>query len=445
MLSVNEKIFYSEKINGVLSDEALIGSMLRFEAAVALSQARSGIIPSGAAQAIERNCTPEKLNFSKLAQEARLGGNVVIPLVKQLTKLVGEDDREAANYVHFGVTSQDVIDSSYMICLKEATIRLERDLQLLVNQLADLTRKHRGTIMAGRTFLQQARPITFGLKTAGWLDALLRSRKSIREELGEAFTLQLGGAVGTLSSMQDHGIRVAEALGEMLGLAVPDKPWHSQRDRLVSLASCYGILTGNLGKMAKDISLLSQTEIAEVMEPVSEGKGGSSAMPHKVNPAGCICILANSARVPSLLSTLHVALVGDHERATGLWHAEWQTITDLVQLTGGALARAVEITDGLVVDGKQMLNNLELTRGLIYAENVAIALAPLMDRAQAHLLIEQCCLEARRNSLHLKDVCLNHPMIRKLLEPSEIEVCFDPTHSLGVSKEFIDRVLERLG
>jgi 3-carboxy-cis,cis-muconate cycloisomerase len=441
MQNLYGRIFYSQKISGLFTDEAMVSSMLKVEAAIARAQADCDIIPRPAATVIGNNCTVEKIDLNLLIEAAPLGGNVIIPLVNQLTGQVAKESADAARYVHFGLTSQDIADTSLMIRLKEATVIIEKDLRLLMEHLVLLTKKHRTTLMTGRSFLHHARPITFGFKTAGWLDSLVRSAKSIRDMINEIFVLQLGGAVGTLPFMEGRGLQVQERLAETLGLEIPVKPWHAQRDRLATLASVYGVLSGNLGKIARDISLLSQTEIAEVMEPPGEGKGGSSAMPNKLNPVGCISILANVARTAPLVSTMLTAMVQDHERATGLWHAEWETITDLVQLTGGALSRAVEIIPGLVIDESQMLINMNLTGGLIFSENVATALSPSMDRVQAHRLVAECCVEARRKSVHLKEICSGHPVIMDHLSELQLQQCFDPELSLGMCQDFIERVL----
>src|SRR5689334_8388904 len=327
MHNLYEKIFYSKKVNELFTNEAIITAMLRFESALAKAQATHNIIQMSAATVIEKNCKVEKINIEQLIKEAANGGNINIPLVKQLTSIVKKENDEAAKYVHFGATSQDVIDTALMLQLKSAVKLIAEDLEQLIEQLKDLTKEHAKTIMVGRSFMQHARPITFGYKTAGWLDSLLRSRQAIQSLLGENFVLQFGGAVGTLSVIDKKGLEVSETMSEELGLGLPEKPWHTQRDRLATIATTLGILSGNIGKMARDISLLSQTEIGEVMESSIKGTGGSSTMPHKKNPVGCIAILANADRIPGLVSTILSSAIQDHERATGLWHAEWQTIT----------------------------------------------------------------------------------------------------------------------
>jgi 3-carboxy-cis,cis-muconate cycloisomerase len=440
MQNLYERIFYNEKVNKLFTDEATITYLLRFEGALAQAQAKHNVIPGKAASIINECCKVENINKEQLISDAVLGGNIAIPLVKQLTAFVKQKDKEAAKYVHFGATSQDVIDTALMLQVKDAVQIMAVDMKQLNQQLIALLEGHKVTLMIGRSFMQQARPISFGYKVAGWLEPLIRSQKAIDELLKDGFVLQLGGAVGTLSNMPEKGIQVSETMSKLLLLNNPSKPWHTERDYFVNIVITLGILTGNLGKIAKDISLLMQTEIAEVMEPSGEGKGGSSTMPHKRNPVGCVAILANAARVPSLVSTMLSSMLQDHERAMGLWHAEWDTISDIVQLTAGCLRKAVEVTDGLEVRKEQMLYNLELTKGLIYAENVSLALAEKIGKQDAHQLIEQLSKEAQEKGIHLRDLVLSNNTVTKHLTTIQIENLFNPQLSLGLCEEYIKRV-----
>jgi 3-carboxy-cis,cis-muconate cycloisomerase len=443
MQQLYETIFYHPKVAQLFKDEAIIQYMLQFESALALAQAKHGIIPGEAAQIIDHCCKIENINLGHLITEAALGGNVNIPLVKQLTSIVKGKDAAAAKYVHYGATSQDVIDSAMMMQLKDAVALIAIDLDILVKQLTLLVETHRSTVMIGRSFMQQARPITFGFKVAHWLDGILRSRKKLEDVRSQNFVLQLGGAVGTLHGMMGKGWKVAETMSDLLGLHMPSLPWHTQRDRLAEVATTLGILSGNLGKIAKDISLLMQTEIAEVYEPSGAGKGGSSTMPHKRNPVGCIAILANTQRVPFLVATMLNAMVQDHERATGAWHAEWETMSAVVQLTAGTLHKSIEVTDGLEVDAEQMLRNIGLTKGLIFAENVSLALAEKIGKQEAHHLIENCCQTVQVMNVHLKELIVKNKMIRQHLTSAQIETLFDPAMSVGLCEELINRVLSK--
>ena len=441
MQGLFQAIFYTEKVNALFTNEASIAYMLQFESALATAQAKHGVIPQDAAEIIADSCNVEGISITQLITDAGLGGNVNIPLVKQLTRVVRQKDIAASKFVHFGATSQDVIDTALMQQLRDAIKFIDADLNQLIKQLISLVAEHRNTLMVGRSFMQHARPITFGYKAADWLHALLRSKEAIDNLLKNHFLLQLGGAIGTLYGMHEKGLQVAETMSELLDLKNPVKPWHTEGDRFAAIATTLGILTGNVAKMAKDISLLMQTEIAEVFEPSAKGKGGSSTMPHKRNPVACIAILANHARVPSLVATIISCMAQDHERATGLWHATWETIADITKLTAGAVKKAVELTDGLDVDKEQMLLNLEKTNGLIYAENLSLALADKIGKEAAHELVEACCKEAQTTQIHLKEIALNNNIIRQHLG-DRIQELFDPVHSTGFCEKFITGVLE---
>ncbi len=442
MQRLYEDLFYSKPVNELFTDESFIKYMLCFEAALARAQAEQGLIPDAAAKTIEACCKIENINIELLIEQISLGGNPNIPLIKQLTQAVASKDAEASKYVHFGATSQDVIDTATVLQLKDALLLMTTDLDLLIKQLVDLIKTHRNTLMMGRSFKQHSRPITFGFKVARWLDSLLRSRNQLGGLSQHNLMLQLGGAVGTLSSMEDKGLRIAEAMAKILDLNVPAISWHSQRDRFAGVATTLGILQGNIGKLAEDIHLLMQTETGEVFEPFSPGKGASSSMPHKRNPVGCIAIRANSKRIPGLVSTMLYCLDGDHERATGNWHAEWETLSAIVQLSAGSVRQAVAITDGLEVDAKRMRINLEQTRGLIYAENLLVTLTKHIGKTDAEDLVEKNCKEATKQGIHLKELIRKSPEVMKYISPDKIEDLFDPKNSVGLCEEFINRVLK---
>jgi len=443
MQGLYENLFYSKAVNELFEDKAFIGYMLRFEASLAKAQANCDLIPVSAAVIIEKCCDVKNIDISLLKEQIALSGNAAIPLVKQLTKIVDKQSPDASRYVHFGATSQDVIDTAIMLQLKAAFGTIQSDLGKLIGQLVFLAKTHRETVMIGRTFLQQARPVTFGFKVACWLDGLLRSKQRIERLLNENFVLQLGGAVGTLSGMEGKGIRVAEEMCKELGLNTPLITWHTQRDRMVEAGAALGILAGNIGKIGTDISLLMQTEVAEVLEPFAAGKGGSSAMPHKRNPVSSIVCIANAQRIPPLVSSLMAGMVQDHERATGAWHAEWETMAAIVKLTAGSLTQALVLTDGLEVDANRMRHNLELTNGLIYAENVSHALSGTMNKTAAHELVEKWCLRAKEEGRYLKEIIKEDAGVGESLK-EQLDQIFDPMNSLGMCSEFIDRILNSI-
>ncbi|CAN5710628.1 3-carboxy-cis,cis-muconate cycloisomerase [soil metagenome] len=444
MQRVYENLFYKKQVNEIFTTESFIQYMLRFEATLVNAQATHNLIPTSAAENIEENCTVSNINIESLIAEVAGGGNAAIPLIKQLTQAVKAKDTIAAKYVHFGATSQDVIDTAIALQLRDALKIIDTDIQQLILQLVSLIEIHRNAIMIGRSFMQHARPITFGFKVACWLDGLLHSKKRIEKLLAENFVLQLGGAVGTLSGMQEKGLQVAETMSTLLQLNMPAISWHTQRDRFAETATTLGIFIGNVGKIAKDISLLMQTEIAEVFEPSVPGKGGSSTMPHKRNPVGCIAILANAQRIPNLVATILSSMVQDHERATGNWHAEWETIIDIVQLTAGIVHQACIVTNGLEVDTAKMRSNIELTNGLIYAENVSLALAEYIGKSDAHTLMEELCKKAVQQKIHLKELVQKNDAVTKFLSSENIDALFDPQNSTEISDLFISRVLDRL-
>ena len=442
MQRLYETLFYSKAVNEIYTNESIIKYMLQFESALAKAQATQGVIPVSAAATIVSCCKIENISIEPLIEQAALGGNINIPFVKQLTEVVTKTDAEAGKYVHFGATSQDVIDTATILQLKAAHTLIVHDLDVLIATLTKIIKEHRRTLMVGRSFMQHARPITFGFKVACWLDGLLRSKKRLSKIMAENLVLQLGGAVGTLSGMPGKGLATAEAMCSALELTMPRIPWHTQRDRIAEIATTLGILTGSLRKIAKDISLLMQTEIAEVFESRESGKGGSSTMPHKRNPVGCISILANSARVPALVSTMISAMEQDHERGTGSWHSEWETLTDIVQLTAGATHNACLVINGLQVDKEKMRSNIELTKGLIYAENISLALAEHLGKATAHLLLETLCEQAIMQKVHLKMLVQKNETVVKHLSQDQIDALFNPENSIGMCDTWIDRVLD---
>ncbi len=443
-----ENLFYDKKVNALFSNEATVTYMLQFEAALAQAQAQYGLIPQDAADAITEICKIENIDMAKLIEDVRLGANVPIPLVKQLTtlnpKLKIQNFLEANKYVHFGATSQDVVDTALMLQVRDAVEIIVINVNIVINQLVFLIKEHQNTLMIGRSFMQQAKPITFGFKVATWLDGVLRAKKRLLYILEENFTVQLGGAVGHLSSMPKNGFEIAQALGDILKLNTPPLSWHTQRDRFVEIATTLGILTGTLSKIAKDVSLLMQTEIAEVFEPSGAGKGGSSTMPHKRNPVSCMAILANAQRVPPLVSTMLLSMTQDHERATGAWHAEWETLSDIVKLSAGTVKQAVEMTNGLEVNTEQMLKNIDCTEGLIFAENVSLALSSKIGKAAAHELVENACKTAVLNKKHLKSVLREDNIVTEHLSDKELKTCFKPENSIGLCNVFIDNVLKNV-
>ncbi len=357
-MSLYRTLFYQPEVSALYSDEATITYMLRVESALARGQAQHGLIPGSTADEIASCCSAQHIDIEELVVAIPLGANACIPLVNQLRSVVKKQYPDAANYVHVGATSQDIIDTATMIQTREAVQLIDRDLHQLSAQLNTLALEHDHTPMAGRTLLQQANPITFGYKIRTWLDGLGRSATRLEQLLANGFALQLGGPVGNLNTMGEAGPAIANTMANELGLINPPMAWHTQRDRVTEIAADLGMLVGAVAKMATDIALMMQTEIGEVQEPPGEGKGGSSSMPHKRNPVSAVAIRAIAGRTPQLVATLFGSLVQDHERASGAWHTEWEPLAELVQLTAGAVHQAVIMTDGLVVHADRMQQNL---------------------------------------------------------------------------------------
>jgi 3-carboxy-cis,cis-muconate cycloisomerase len=430
-------------LDDIFSDRIQVQRMLDFEAGLARAEAHVGVIPSAAAVVIGKKCHAELIDFSSLSRSAASSGNLAIPLVKQLTSLVAQENPEAARYVHWGATSQDAIDTGLVLQLGESLGLIGAELERLSRSTAELVSKYRSTPVAARTWMQHALPTTFGFKAACWLDALNRRRARLSALHRQNLVLQFGGAVGTLAALNGRGLDVAQALAKELQLPLPEIPWHSHRDRIVEVASALGILTGTLAKIARDISLHAQTELSELSEPAAAGRGGSSTMPHKRNPVTSAVILSAATRVPALVSTMLSAMVQEDERGIGGWHAEWETLPEIVQLSGGALHHLTEILPSLEIDSHKMRDNLDLTKGLIFAEAVSMALAEKIGLPQAHQLLDVATNRARSANAHLRDVLSRDPQITKHLYTADLDRLFDPQQYLGVANLFIDRVLSQ--
>ena len=434
----------SAAMRTVCHDATYLQHMLDFEAALARAEAATGVVPASAAGPITNACKAEAFDLSALAEAATRSGNLAIPLVKALTANVARADADAARYVHWGATSQDVIDTAAMLTLRAAIDALIPDLDRAIAGFAKLAKQHRATAMVARTWLQHALPMPFGLKLAEYAAALHRSRARLQRMRKETLALQFGGAAGTLAALGDNGWRVAEKLAQELKLPLPDAPWHTHRDRMAEAASVLAILTGTCGKIARDVSLMMQTDVAEAFEPSGEGRGGSSTMPHKRNPVAAATALAAATMAPNLAATMFAAQVQDHERSAGPWHAEWPTLPMLLLVTSGALAAIVDIAEGLEVDAARMRVNLDVTHGLIMAESVTMALAEKIGKSEAHHLMEAASKKAVAEKKDLRDVLTRDPKVTAHLDAGKIERLFEPMAYQGVSQILIDRLLASL-
>lgn len=433
--------FTARDMREVFCDQGRVQAMLDFEAALARAEARVGLIPSSAVAPIATACDAGLYDFAALGEAIATAGNSAIPLVKALGKQIASSDAEAERYVHLGATSQDVMDSGLVLQLRQALALIEDQLAQLADSLAAQAQRFATTPLAGRTWLQHATPVTLGMKIAGWLGAVTRSRQRLQELKPRLLVLQFGGASGTLAALGAQALPIAEALAEELQLTLPEQPWHTQRDRIVEFGAVLGLIAGSLGKFGRDISLLMQTEAAEVFEPAAPGKGGSSTMPHKRNPVGAAVLIGAATRVPGLVSTLFSAMPQEHERSLGLWHAEWETLPEICCLVSGSLQQARLLAEGLEVDAARMARNLELTQGLVLAEAVSIVLAQRVGRDTAHHLLEQCCKRAVAEQRHLRAVLADEPQVTAELSGAELDDLLNPAHYLGQAQVWVERAV----
>ena len=435
-----ESLATTEPLADVFSDRSILRAMLDFEVALARVEARFDVIPREAAEVIAQAANPDLFDAPDLAREALRAGTPAIPFVKALTERVRSTDRKAARFVHWGATSQDVVDTAFVLLLKQARPLLEADHVRLDDALRNLSEQHKDTVMLGRTLLQPAPPVTFGLKAAGWMAAAQRGWTRIASRFVEALLLQFGGASGTLASLGDKGVAVGRALAEELDLPYPDAPWHTHRDRLAALVAACGVDTGSLGKMARDISLLMQSEVGEAAEPGGDGRGGSSAMPHKHNPIACSLTLAAAHRVPGLVAAFLSSMVQEHERGVGGWQAEWPTVAAVVQATGLAVASMAEVAEGLSVDPARMRANIEATRGVIFAERVVMMLGASLGRDAAHKLLEEATRQSVAQNRRLIEVLEEIPEITRAIPLDVLRTLDTPEDYLGAAEEFRKRL-----
>lgn len=425
-------------------DTAHLQAMLDVEVALAEALAAEGLIPATVVAAIRGAARAELYDGAALGARAAEAGNLAIPLIEQLTAQVASSDVNAARYVHWGATSQDILDTALVLELRREVPRIIQHIDHAITAAAAHARRHARLAGPGRTWLQHATPVTFGLKAAGWAGLLDRVRRDLELALEGAAVLQFGGASGTLAALGGRGLAVAQALGAQLGLTVPPKPWHTERDRLVHLASALGLVAGAMGKIGRDLALLAQTEVGEAREAAAPGRGGSSAMPHKQNPVAAAVAIAASIRAPALVAVMLAAMPQEHERGLGGWQAEWDTLPELVSLCESSARVMAEALEHLVVDAERMAANLDLTRGLLNAESVAMALAGQIGIRAAHDLVSRASGEARQGNRPLADVLKQDRAIMAHLTPEQIDTLLVPDRYLGMADTFIERVLASL-
>ena len=424
------------------SQHARIQAMLDVEAALAEAEASVDIIPQEAATAIRAAADAGLYDIAVLESEAERAGNLAIPLVRHLTARVAASSPEMARYVHWGATSQDIIDTGLVLQLRSAVPVVAQDLKRAADAAAAHAERHAKTTMPGRTWLQQATPITFGLKAAGWCDALDRAAARLDVRLDDASVLQFGGASGTLAALGDRGPAVAANLGKVLHLSVPAMPWHAHRDRLAALACALGVATGTAGKIGRDLGLLSQTEVGEAHEAASNA-GGSSTMPHKRNPVRASVIIAAALRAPGLVATILSSMLQEHERGLGGWQAEWHVIPDLVTTAGDAARVLADALDALVVDPARMRANVDLTGGLTQSEAISMRLAQTLGKHEAHTIVERAAARAADEHRSFSDVLAGEPAVVQALSGADLDQLLSADAYLGSAETFIANVLAR--
>jgi nitrosuccinate lyase len=436
-------------VEGITCDEAWLSAMLEAEAALARAQARLGLMSAAHAEVITKSAEAGGLDVVTLARASRAAANPVVALVPAFTALVAAVDPEAAEYVHRGSTSQDVLDSAAMLIARRVLAQIDGDLSKVAAALAALAEEHRDTLVAGRTLAQHAVPTTFGLKAAGWLQLVLDALARVRSVASAGLPASLGGAAGTLAAYGEfaklegrpahHGVELIAPFAEELGLAEPVLPWHTVRTPIADLGAVLSFVTGALGKFAVDVQTLSRTEIGEVTEPAAAGRGASSAMPQKRNPVLATLIVSAARQVPALALVLAQSMVAEDERPAGAWHAEWQALREALRLTGGAAHTAVELAEGLEVHPDRMRANIAMTRGAVVAERLAVALTPLLGKANAKAVLTRAAAEASTTGTSLGDVLRDLPE----LADADLDDLLDPANYTGAAGHLVDRVLLR--
>ncbi|WP_432239532.1 class-II fumarase/aspartase family protein [Herbaspirillum robiniae] len=429
--------FGTAAMRNIFSDQSLIQRYIDVEVALAKAEARVGVIPAEAAEAIARESKIERIDFDHMRHETDIVGYPILPLVHQLVAMCGD----AGRYVHWGATTQDIMDTANALQVRDALDIIDADIVALRKILADLAVKHRDTPMAGRTHLQQALPVTFGYKVAIWLAMFDRHQERLVQLRPRVAVVEFAGAAGTLASIGEKGFDVQKALAEELGLGVPATTWHVARDGFAEAVNLLALITGSLGKIALDIMIMASTEFAEVYEPFVKGRGASSTMPQKRNPISSELMLAASKAVRQHAGLMVDAMVQDFERATGPWHAEWIAIPESFILSAGALHQARFALGGLIVDTDQMKRNLGISRGLIVAEAVMMGMAPYIGRQQAHDVVYDACRTVNEKGGTLAEALAALPAVTEHFDRAAIDRMTDPANYLGLAPQMVDRAV----
>jgi 3-carboxy-cis,cis-muconate cycloisomerase len=436
---VAEQPFASKRVSGIFSSRARVAAMLRFEAAIAAAEADVGLVPEEAAAAIAAACDVARFDIAALERDGAVAGTLAIPLVLRLTEAVPE---EARGWVHLGATSQDVLDTAMMLQARDALDVIAQELRGVGDACAALAQDHRATVMPGRTLLQHATPVTFGLKAAHWLGLATRQLARL-SALRASLPVQLGGAAGTLAALGVEGRRVTERLAERLELAVPDLPWHTDRDMVAHLTGSLAIAAGAMAKIATDVVLAMQTEVAEMAEGPTPGAGASSTMPQKRNPVRAPAAIAAARLTAGAASVVLHGLAQEHERAVGSWHAEWAAVPEVFRYSAGAVEHARAIVEDLEVDPDRMRSNLDAGGGLLMAEALVTALVSHVGRDEAFRLVARASQRAAHDGIPLRSAAQADEAIREALAPQGVDAALEPASYLGSAEQFVARALER--
>jgi 3-carboxy-cis,cis-muconate cycloisomerase len=447
-VSIFDSFLTTPDMIAVFDDAAIVQAMFRFEGALSKAQADEGLLPAAAARAIGAVCNAQLYDVNAIINAGRRAGSLAIPLVKELTRTVALYDADAATHVHWGSTSQDVIDTAMVLATRDALRLLDDGLRDLNAHLLQLAERHLATPVLARTLMQPAQVTSFGFKLTGWLAPLARARARLRECAGRALQLQLGGAVGTLAVMGEHGPAVAARMAADLRLRLADAAWHTQRDEWVRLGLEVAVLTGSLGKIATDLALMAQGEIAELAEPSGNGRGGSSAMPHKRNPVSSMIALAAATRTPQRAAALLASMGQQHERGLGNWQAELAEWPGLFLSAHGALNALNDAFGALAVDPARMLRNIDSLHGLVFAEAASIRLAATIGRPKAHALLEtltqQVVATGRPLADVLRDAVEADAQLGANVDISHLASLFDPVSACAPARRLAERQLQGL-
>ena len=439
--SYYEDQFGCEQMRSNFSDKNLFQKWLKTEIALAKAQATMGIIPKQVVQNIIKTGKLENINSEAMKTEFNKIGFPILPFIKQLTKLC---DSETARWVHYGATTQDILDTGTVLQIRDALVLVEKDLDAILKALAVLAKTHRDTVMAGRTFQQLAAPITFGYKAAVWLDEMLRHRERLKELKPRLLVGQCAGAVGTFATLGDKGLKVQRLMMEELGLGVPDITWHTARDRWSELVSWIAMVSATFAKIAQEIVTLMRSEIGELSEPFETGRGASTTLPQKRNPIACEPIIANAHRLREMASSQMVSMIQEHERGgLGQMHMEWMVIPEAFILFSGVLKHSRFVLENLWVDKENMRKNLNLQGGLIMSEAVMMDLASIVGKSQAHHLIYAAASKANDAKITLRESILADKEIIQHISETDLDQLLDPSNYTGSAGEMIDEVLDK--